>query len=67
MASPRVRVVATGPRAIRVGLEFLRARPDRRISLVDALSFATMRSLGITTAFTLDSDFAAEGFALLPV
>jgi len=66
LGSPRVRLVATGPGAIRSAIEFLRTRPDRRISLVDALSFAAMRDHGLQTALALDSDFVAEGFVTVP-
>lgn len=66
LTSPRVGVTATGPAAIVDALEFLRARPDRGLSLVDALSFGSMRALGLTTALALDADFAAEGFSTLP-
>ena len=66
LASPRLRVVATGPNAIRASLEYLRARPNRRLSLVDATSFAAMRDREIATALTLDTDFVVEGFTTLP-
>jgi uncharacterized protein len=66
LASPRLRVEATGPGAIRAAIDFLRTRPDRRLSIVDALSFATMREIGIDTVLSLDGDFVAEGFANLP-
>jgi predicted nucleic acid-binding protein len=66
LGSPRVRLLATGPPLIAEGLEFVRARPGRRLSLVDATSFLVMRREGIVTAFALDEDFVAEGFAMLP-
>ena len=66
LSSPRVRVVATGPGEIRLALDFLRARPDRRLSMVDALSFATMRDHEVGVALALDADFVAEGFAAVP-
>jgi predicted nucleic acid-binding protein len=66
LASPRVRIEPTGIGELRDALDSLRARPDRRISLVDALSFGVMRAMGVTVALTLDGDFAAEGFAILP-
>ena len=64
LTSPRVRVVGPGP--VLDAVEFLRGRPDRPLSLTDALSFATMRDLGLTAALALDADFYAEGFAILP-
>jgi predicted nucleic acid-binding protein len=39
---------------------------SRRSSFVDQTSFLVMREAGIDTAFTLDGDFAAEGFATVP-
>jgi predicted nucleic acid-binding protein len=42
-------------------------RADRRgLSLVDCSSFQLMEAEGIQEALTLDSDFAREGFRLLP-
>ncbi|MEW6574098.1 MAG: PIN domain-containing protein [Bacillota bacterium] len=38
----------------------------RRLSLVDCVSFALMRRLGLKEAFTFDRDFAAQGFTCLP-
>jgi len=38
----------------------------RQLSLVDCVSFYTMRRLGIKTAFTLDRHFAEQGFECLP-
>ncbi|MBT3389383.1 MAG: type II toxin-antitoxin system VapC family toxin [Chloroflexi bacterium] len=38
----------------------------RRLSLVDCASFATMRQLGIHTAFTFDPHFAEQGFDVVP-
>lgn len=65
-ASARIEVVAAGRDIRERGLSLLRSRPGRRSSLTDATSFVVMRDLGIDTAFTLDADFAAEGFAVLP-
>lgn len=44
---------------------WLRARPDREFSFVDASSFALMRALAVTEAFAFDGDFAAAGFVEL--
>ncbi len=38
----------------------------RRINIVDAASFTVMRELGLETAFAFDSDFAREGFKVVP-
>jgi uncharacterized protein len=45
-------------------VEWLRAHPSRKTSLVDAASFEVMRERGITTAFAFDTDFEAAGFRL---
>jgi predicted nucleic acid-binding protein len=66
MASTRLELVATGLEVVRQAIEAIRARPGRRISLVDATSFQLMRDRGIKTAFALDADFVAEGFETLP-
>ena len=47
------------------GLAALLTTANRRLSLVDCVSFETMRSLGIQTAFAFDRHFADQGFALL--
>ena len=38
----------------------------RRLSLVDCVSFDTMRQLGMKAAFTFDRHFVAQGFAAIP-
>ena len=38
----------------------------RELSLVDCVSFAVMRELGINAAFTLDRHFAEQGFEVTP-
>jgi len=38
----------------------------KKLSLVDCVSFETMRLLGVTTAFTLDRHFKEQGFTCLP-
>jgi uncharacterized protein len=42
------------------------AAERKKLSLVDCVSFETMRLLGITTAFTVDKHFKAQGFICLP-
>lgn len=38
----------------------------KKQSLVDCVSFETMRLLGVTTVFTLDKHFKEQGFICLP-
>jgi len=42
------------------------AAERKEVSLVDCVSFETMRLLGVTTAFTLDKHFKEQGFICLP-
>jgi uncharacterized protein len=46
-------------------LHWLRQRPEREYSFVDATSFAVMRSLRIREALAFGGDFAAAGFTEL--
>lgn len=39
---------------------------DRRLSLVDCVSFEAMRRLGLDTAFGFDAHFAQQGFRCIP-
>ena len=45
---------------------FMLAAVRKKLSLVDCVSFETMRLLGVTTAFTLDKHFKEQGFICLP-
>lgn len=49
-----------------VGMEALLAAGRRHLSLVDCVSFAVMRQIGIDRAFTLDRHFADQGFGVAP-
>jgi len=42
------------------------AAARKKLSLVDCVSFETMRLLGVTAAFTLDKHFKEQGFMCLP-
>lgn len=50
----------------RIALAAHLAAAGRRPSLVDWVSFQMMKEHGIVRAFAFDSDFAAQGFDLLP-
>lgn len=64
--SARIEIVVAGSERLATATELLQQRPGRAYSLTDAVSFVLMRELSIGRAFTLDGDFAAEGFAVLP-
>jgi uncharacterized protein len=64
--SESVHIVWTSPERFWAAWDTLLARPDKRWSLTDCLSFVTMEALGIHRAFGFDSDFRQAGFELLP-
>jgi predicted nucleic acid-binding protein len=64
--SESLQVVWTSPDRFWAAWEMLEKRPDNQWSLTDCLSFITMTSLGIRSAFGFDSDFLQAGFVLLP-
>jgi len=47
----------------RLGVSALLAASRRKLSLVDCVSFETIRRLGIKTAFTFDPHFEEQGYA----
>jgi len=47
-------------------MRIMLAADRRKLSLVDCVSFETMRLLGITTVLTLDKHFKEQGFICLP-
>jgi predicted nucleic acid-binding protein len=62
----RIDVETVGPARLASAIDLLAARPGRPYSLADAVSFVVMQKLGIRRALTLDADFEAEGFEVLP-
>jgi predicted nucleic acid-binding protein len=50
----------------RRGVNRLFRLDQRRISLVDAVSFEAMNAEGIADALALDTDFSHAGFRLIP-
>jgi uncharacterized protein len=65
-ASASVEVIWTTPARFRAAWEMSATHDDKRWSLTDCLSFVTMESLGIPSAFSFDSDFGQAGFEVLP-
>lgn len=66
LRSGRVELIEAGLDRIERGIEFLRSRPGRRLSVADAVSFGVMWERSVSVAFTLDGDFLAEGFTVFP-
>lgn len=50
----------------RTGVEAVLAAARKRLSLVDCVSFQTMRNRGLRTAFCFDAHFREQGFATKP-
>jgi predicted nucleic acid-binding protein len=48
------------------GVSSVLAAGRRGLSLVDCVSFATMRNLGIGDVFAFDEHFAQQGFTCVP-
>ena len=66
MASRRYEVLFVDAPLIEAGLADLRRFADKRLSLVDAVSFAVIRSLALDGSFTFDRDFRDCGFSVYP-
>lgn len=62
----RIDVESVGSARLASAIDLLATRPGRPYSLADAVSFVVMRERGIHRALTLDADFAAEGFEVVP-
>lgn len=58
-------VVAANQELFEAGLALHRARPDKRWSLTDCLSFSVMDQRGIRQALAYDRDFEQAGFEAL--
>jgi predicted nucleic acid-binding protein len=50
----------------KLGMSAFLAASRKRLSLVDCISFETMRNSGIKIAFTFDPHFRAHGFTCIP-
>lgn len=64
---PAVSVIWLDDEVHRAALSALLTAGRRQLSLVDCASFEVMRRNGLTTALTLDSHFAEQGFDVIPV
>ena len=50
----------------RAGMEAVLAAARKKLSLVDCVSFQTMRNRGVRTAFCFDKHFREQGFTTRP-
>ena len=62
----RIEVESVGSARLASAIDLLATRPGRPYSLADAVSFVVMRERDIRRALTLDTDFEAEGFEIVP-
>ena len=63
---PLLDVVWVDAEVLAAALGAFLAAGQRALSLVDCTSFEVMRRSGIRRAFTLDADFARQGFEVVP-
>ena len=66
LSSRRYEVLFVDTPLVEAGLADLRRFADKRLSLVDAVSFAVIRSLALDGSFTFDRVFRDCGFAVYP-
>ena len=66
LSSRRYEVLFVDPPLVEAGLADLLRFADKRLSLVDAVSFAVIRALALDGSFTFDRDFSDCGFAVYP-
>jgi len=62
---PFIDIQWVGPELHTSAMAALLTANRRQLSLVDCVSFATMRRLGIRDAFAFDEHFAEQGFRVL--
>ena len=63
---PVLRIEWIDKAAHQAAMGIMLAAARKKLSLVDCVSFETMRLLGVTTAFTLDKHFKEQGFMCFP-
>ena len=61
-----VEVIFVGPDTHRAATAAWLVADRRKLSLVDCVSFQTMREAGVTTAFAFDRHFVEQGFPSAP-
>ena len=66
LGSRRYQMVFVDNDLLRGGLEKMARFADKRLSLVDCISFETMERLALASAFSFDRDFRDCGYDMLP-
>lgn len=60
------KIVLVGKNDEKIAWDYFERLPGRGVSFTDCTSFAVMKRLNLTDAFTFDNDFKAAGFKTLP-
>ncbi len=63
---PLLRIEWVSEEQHRAGMEAVLAAARKKLSLVDCVSFQTMRNRGVRIAFCFDAHFREQGFATKP-
>ena len=66
LASSSIRLVHVDAELLRSAWDYFRARPDKRFSLTDCVSFVLMKRMGAEDALAFDGHFLQAGFHALP-
>jgi uncharacterized protein len=64
--APLLQVAWISEEQHRAAMEAILSAARKKLSLVDCVSFQTMRSCGIRAAFTFDAHFREQGFSVRP-
>jgi len=66
LVSDKLEIVTVTPRLEMSAWEMFQRYQDQEFGFVDCTSFAAMKALGLTTAFTFDEHFRQVGFRIVP-
>ena len=66
LVSGKLEIITITPRLEMSAWEIFRRYQDKDFGYIDCTSFAAMKALGLTTAFTFDEHFRQAGFRMLP-
>ncbi len=66
LCGPLLRIDWIAESRHKAGTQALLTASRKKLSLVDCVSFQTMRELSVRTAFCFDNHFREQGFKVLP-